>query len=52
LLEFLQQELGLGAFATAFTTLKGDKQCQRLPRFPFAALLHAPVTRGEIAASG
>ena len=51
LLELFQQEPGLGAFAAAFTPLKGDEQSQGLPRFPFPVSLHAPVTGVETAAS-
>jgi hypothetical protein len=51
LLKLFQQEPGLGTFAAAFTPLKGDEQSQGLPRFPFAAMFHAPVTGVETAAS-
>jgi hypothetical protein len=52
LLKFFQQEPGLGAFATALATFKGDEQCQGLPRFPSAARVHAPLAGVEIAVSG
>jgi len=50
-MHLLQQESGLGAFAAAFASLKRDKQAQGLPRFPFAAGFHAPVTGVEIVTS-
>ena len=39
----LVQSFGLGAFATALTTFKCDKQAQELPRFPLVTMLVPPL---------